>query len=408
MSSIWAARIGCYILRCGPQTGTPVFLCSRQAHYATIPSCDSTFHQCPSSRTSTATQRNLQLSKNVTASITELKLAESCRHFRRFITDPGLINTTLKCLAPWGSSKMAPIIIECNPGPGFFTQALLDAGHKVFALESNLDFLPSLERIQRAADGQLKVVHCDFFKIDPWSEGLVQPPSMDSSSLMKILNISEVSWSSDVPLKVVLMLGHQKERILLWRHIYSLYERLSVYRFGRIELNVFMTEKQYRKLISRPGDFQNYRALSVLYQVACDIELLHQEPLSTFLTPSKFRSSAATKSGGYPDDLCLVRITPRRNLFSENFTPTDGRTFVHMIKQFLARRKSKLIDKLDNLAPGNGKDLLQSLALPTDIATGCIYPEEYRILFELLSRSEEFNESFVFDEICENIAVTSY
>lgn len=79
-----------------------------------------------------------------------------------------------------------------------------------------------------------------------------------------------------------------------------------------------------------------------------------------------------------------------------------------MIKQFLARRKSKLIDKLDNLAPGNGKDLLQSLALPMDIATGCIYPEEYRILFEILSRSEEFNQGFVFDEICENIAVTSY
>lgn len=299
--------------------------------------------------------------------------------------------------------------MECNPGPGFLTRALLDAGHKVFALESNSDFLPSLERVQRAADGQLKVVHCDFFRIDPWSEGLVQPPSMYSSTLMKNLNISEVSWASDVPLKVILMLGHKTERILLWRHIYSLYERLSVYRFGRIELNVFMTEKQYRKLTSRPGDFLNYQALSVLYQVACDLELLHKEPISSFLTPTKFRSSATTKSGGHPDDnLCLVRITPRRNLFSENFTAADGKTFVQMIKQFLARRKSKLIDKLDNLAPGNGKDLLQSLALPMDIATGCIYPEEYRILFEILSRSEEFNQGFVFDEICENIAVTSY
>lgn len=409
MPSIWAARIGCYILRCGPQSGTPVFLCSRQTHYASIPSYDSTLHQCPSPGTSAAKQQKLQCPKIVTAHSAELSIAESCRHFRRFITDPGLINTTLKCLAPWGSSRTAPIIMECNPGPGFLTRALLDAGHKVFALESNSDFLPSLERVQRAADGQLKVVHCDFFRIDPWSEGLVQPPSMYSSTLMKNLNISEVSWASDVPLKVILMLGHKTERILLWRHIYSLYERLSVYRFGRIELNVFMTEKQYRKLTSRPGDFLNYQALSVLYQVACDLELLHKEPISSFLTPTKFRSSATTKSGGHPDDnLCLVRITPRRNLFSENFTAADGKTFVQMIKQFLARRKSKLIDKLDNLAPGNGKDLLQSLALPMDIATGCIYPEEYRILFEILSRSEEFNQGFVFDEICENIAVTSY
>lgn len=409
MPSIWAARIGCYILRFGPQTGTPVFLCSRHSHYASIPGYENTLHQCPSSETSAATKQKLQRSKILNAHSSEMLIAESCRHFRRFITDPGLINTTLKCLAPWGSSRMAPIIMECNPGPGFLTRALLDAGHKVFALESNLNFLPSLERIERAAGGQLKVVHCDFFKIDPWSEGHVQPPSMYSSTLMKNLKISEVPWASDVPLKVFLILGHKKERILLWRHIYSLYERLSVYRFGRMELNVFMTEEQYMKLISRPGDFKNYRSLSVLYQAACDVELLHKEPLSSFFTPTKFRSSPTTKSGGYPDDnLCLVRITPRRNLFSENFTPTDGKTFVQMIRQFLTSRKSRLIDKLDNLAPGNGKDLLQSLALPMDIATGYIYPEEYRILFEILSRSEEFNQSFVFDEICENIAVTSY
>ncbi|XP_075718860.1 dimethyladenosine transferase 2, mitochondrial [Rhinoderma darwinii] len=407
MSSISAARLGLYIFRCGSQAATPVLLCSRQTHNASVSNYKGTLHQCPSSRLSAGTQQKLQWSKSVRDHSLELKMAESCRHFRRFITDPVLINSILKCLAPWGSNGMAPIIMECNPGPGILTRALMDAGHKVFALESNSDFLPSLETLQRTANGQLNVVHCDFFKIDPWSEGLVQPPSMYSSTLMTNLNISEVSWASDVPLKVFLMLGHKRERILLWRQIYSLYERLSVYRFGRIELNVFMTENQYWKLISRPGDFVNYQALSVLFQAACDIELLHKEPMSTFLTPSKFRSSAMTKSGGSPDDLCLVRITPRRNLFSENFTAADGSTFVHMTKQFLARRKSKLIDKLNNLAPGNGKDLIQSLALPMDIATGCVYPEEYKLLFEIISRLEEFNRSFVLDEICEDVAVTS-
>ncbi|KAG8583246.1 hypothetical protein GDO81_008337 [Engystomops pustulosus] len=232
---------------------------------------------------------------------------------------------------------------------------------------------------------------------------------MYSSTLMKTLDMNEVSWASDVPLKVFLMLDHKKERILLWRQIYSLYQRLSVYVYGRIELNVFMTEQQYEKLISRPGDFIKYQALSVLFQVACDIELLHKEPVSSFMIPSKFRNSAVTQTGALPnEDLCLVRITPRRNLFSENFTPADGAIFVHMIKQFLAKRKSKLIEKLDNLAPGNGKKLLQSLALPMDIATGCIYPEEYKLLFDLMSRSEEFNRCFVLDEICEDIAATSY
>ncbi|KAG9464037.1 dimethyladenosine transferase 2, mitochondrial [Eleutherodactylus coqui] len=411
MTSIWAARTGLYIIRCGPQAGTPVCSLSRQTHNCSVPTHHGTLQRDPSSRMAAATphRQKPQWSESVTESSAELKMVESFKRSRRFITDPGLINSVQKCLAPWGCSRTRPVIMECNPGPGILTRALLDAGHKVFALESDTSFLPSLEKLQRAANGQLKVIHCDFFRIDPWSEGLVQPPSMYSSTLMKNLDIREVSWTSDVPLKVFLMLGPKKERILLWRHIYSLYERLSVYKFGRVELNVFMTENQYQKLICKPGDFKNYRALGVLYQSACDIELLHKEPMSTFLMPSKFESPSMPNSGGFANEnLCLVRITPRRNLFSENFTAADGGIFVQMIKQFLAKRKSKLIDRLDNLVPGNGKDLLESLALPIDITTGCIYPGEYKLLFEIMLRSEEFNRSFVLNEIYEDIAVTSY
>ncbi|XP_073401239.1 dimethyladenosine transferase 2, mitochondrial [Dendrobates tinctorius] len=409
MYSMWASRMGLSVVRCAPQAGTSVLLCSRQTRTDSEASYYGTLHQGPSYGMSAAAPEKQKLQRSTPDKRTELNLSESCKHFRRFITDPGLICSIVESFAPCGSSRTAPVIMECNPGPGLLTQALVDAGHKVFALESNAYFLPSLEGIESNANGQLKVVHCDFFRVDPWTEGLVQPPSMYSSTLMKILNFTEVPWASDVPLKVFLMLGHKKERILLWRQIYSLYQRLSVYRYGRIELNIFMTEKQYLKLVSRPGDFLKYRALSVLFQAGCDIELLHKEPVSTFSTPSKFRSPQMTKSGDVPcENLCLVKITPRRNLFSENFTPTDGGIFVFMIKQFLTRRKSKLIEKLDNLSPGNGKDLLQSLALPVDIATGCIYPEEYKLLFEIMSRSEEFNRSFVLDEICEDIEATSY
>ncbi|XP_069625336.1 dimethyladenosine transferase 2, mitochondrial [Ranitomeya imitator] len=405
MYSMWASRMGLSVARCPPQAGTSVLLCSRQTHANSEASYNGSLHQGPSSGMSAAAPKT----KNLQPSNPELKLAESYKHFRRFITDPGLIRSIVESFAPCGSSRTAPVIMECNPGPGFLTQALLDAGHKVFALESSSEFIPSLERMQSNANGQLKVVHCDFFRIDPWSEGLVQPPSMYSSTLMKNLNFTEVPWASDVPLKVLLMLDHKKESILLWRQIYSLYERLSVYRYGRIELNVFMTENQYWKLISTPGNFMKYRALSVLFQAGCDIELLHKEPKSTFLTPSRFGSPQMTKSGDVKgENLCLVKITPKRNLFSENFTPTDGGIFVFMIKQFMTRRKSKLIEKLDNLSPGNGKDLLQNLALPLDIATGCIYPEEYKLLFEIMSSSEEFNRSFVLDEICEDIKATSY
>lgn len=46
-------------------------------------------------------------------------------------------------------------------------------------------------------------------------------------------------------MKVVGILPQRNERGMLLKMVYALFERLSVYRYGRIELNLFISEKEY-------------------------------------------------------------------------------------------------------------------------------------------------------------------
>lgn len=49
----------------------------------------------------------------------------------------------------------------------------------------------------------------------------------------------------EVPVKVVGILPQRIERSQLWKLLYVLFDRLSIYRYGRVELNMFISEKEY-------------------------------------------------------------------------------------------------------------------------------------------------------------------
>jgi len=67
-----------------------------------------------------------------------------------------------------------------------------------------------------------------------------------SSTYCKILKILLHTVETDVPLKVFGILPQRKERVTLWRLLFALYECSSIYRCGRVELNIFISEKEYK------------------------------------------------------------------------------------------------------------------------------------------------------------------
>ncbi|XP_056676803.1 dimethyladenosine transferase 2, mitochondrial-like [Monodelphis domestica] len=172
-----------------------------------------------------------------------------------------MVADTVAHLLQAGPPGSGAQVLECNPGPRMITSALLHAGLQMIALERDPTFLPYLESLKNHLNGQLEVIYCDFFNRDPTTP----PPPLFTETLFKNFGIREIPWEADVPEKIVGFFPAKNERSVLWKFLYDLYSCSSIYDYGRIELNMFISEKEYKKIISKP-DEKIYQPLSVFCQ----------------------------------------------------------------------------------------------------------------------------------------------
>ncbi|XP_052509588.1 dimethyladenosine transferase 2, mitochondrial isoform X1 [Budorcas taxicolor] len=329
------------------------------------------------------------------------RLYKSRSETKRYVTSPRVAETVVRKLR--GKRKAGQLILECNPGPGVLTRALLESGARVIALESDKHFLPGLKSLRDSVNGRLEVIYCDFFKLDPRNRGTVTPPVMTSDTLFQYLGVKEHPWKKGLPFKVVGILPVKTERNTLWKILHDLYSCSSVYKYGRAELNLFVSEKECRKLTANPQTPGLYQSLSVLGQTACAIKVLCTEPSSSFdVYTVKGQLERQRHRESLEQNLCFIQLTPHRNLFTGALTPFNYDVFFHMLRQCFMKRNAKLIDHLPSLSPIDAVHILKQIKKPKDVRVVDMYPEDFQRLFETIECSKDDTCKWLYDEFMED------
>ncbi|CAH6789575.1 dimethyladenosine transferase 2, mitochondrial [Phodopus roborovskii] len=300
------------------------------------------------------------------------------------------------------------LFLECNPGPGILTEALLKAGARVVVFESEKSFIPHLKSLRMNLDGLLQVVHSDFFKIDPRHQEVLKP-EYNSRVIFQNLGINPVPWSAGIPIKVFGILPSKLERRILWKTLFDLYSCESIYRYGRVELNLFVTEKEFQRLMATPRRPDLYQVLSVLWQVACEIKFIQMEPWSSFSVHTENGCSEDSKLGessrSMKQNLYFIQMTPRRSLFTEHLSPLNYDIFFHMVKHCFGKRSSPIIQHLRSLSTVEPIDILRQVRIKPGETILKMYPQDFKRLFETIERSEDCVFKWVYDESLEDIVL---
>lgn len=158
-------------------------------------------------------------------------------------------------------------VIEVGPGPGGLTQALLETGARVTAVERDPRFLPLLEELGAAFPGRLSVILADALKVDETT--LAGPEGARI--------VSNLPYNVGTPLLVKWLTGP--------------------FRPGSMTL-MFQKEVAGR-IVAEPGG-EDYGRLAVLAAAVTERRLVLEAPARAFTPPPRV-------------DSAVVHLTPHAN-----------------------------------------------------------------------------------------------
>ncbi|RZF42842.1 hypothetical protein LSTR_LSTR003666 [Laodelphax striatellus] len=305
----------------------------------------------------------------------EMSFAEQARN-GPYLCDEIVARTICESIERTITSKDMPVI-ELNPGVGFLTKEIIDAGLlnlQLFEPSSNfcsylMEKFPNLQIHKKNVSKLWKLLYLD---------------EMDGGSRTSEIfsGIEAKSWDDDPSYCLIAAIYNTD---FVKSFIVGTMLQENLFHYGRPECYLVLDPLAYSMLTNR-GDLGNriYTPLSVLFQNTFDSELLLKIPRNVFLPVRKLKinrkSNHCVKLANEEGDLLyLIKITGRTEVAGLREIGLSS-AFFNFVSQVFNVKTNRLIPFLEQWMPGCGPKLI-SMGYTVYTLSGELNPEEAYSIF---------------------------
>ncbi|XP_033125880.1 dimethyladenosine transferase 2, mitochondrial-like [Anneissia japonica] len=331
-----------------------------------------------------------------------VNLRKKCRSLRqqncKYILKTEFARTMREKIWPGDSLKHDNSqILEINAGAGVLTRHLLEGGvNNLIAIEKEPELYPVLNQLEAEEGKGYQVVTGDSFTVLRTLKSF-KDANTDLSTIFE-QKLGFKNWHREPVIKVIGSIALKTERTNLYIISSLVLQKLGVFKFGPAEFNILMFQKTLETLTQGPtSNMSKYQAISVLMQIGFNIECLHTVGQSSIVLQEKF-----TKV----DNICLVKLTPRMELITENgLSAEEASLFIYFVRNLMTKRKQNLLQILEVWAPGSGYVLID-LGYNKHTRTGDVKAMDYLRMFTHILHLDSFNGHWIGEEIMDHSALT--
>ncbi|XP_055321600.1 dimethyladenosine transferase 2, mitochondrial [Sitodiplosis mosellana] len=275
----------------------------------------------------------------------DLKRITSKKDIDLYVADDDAANVIAKAIARFRMPNVP--FFEVNPGPCILAKALLRhlEPKKLGLIEKNKEFIHIQQEVSQLHKSRILVnalEHHWYLYIR--MANLIQEHS------------EKQQWHKDVVCQLFVYLKSSD----FFRIISDVVIQRRLFANGRIDIFAIVPLLEFMRITANPDSkYWLYTQKSCLFQIFFEYELLAEFQKESFLPWFNPKPAYGGKIEYDTDLFYLVRMTPRRDLFSI-CSPGDLPLLRFFVNQCLFKRKGYVIPKLEQWIPGIGVDLITS------------------------------------------------